>query len=144
MLFTQQEEARIQAAIRAAEQVTSGEVRVFIEDFCDRDHPVERAAEVFHLFGMFNTRQRNAVLIYIAEKSHHFAIWGDSGIHERVGFQFWDAEKKLLQDHLLHGQPCEGVCQVIAQIGDQLKIHFPADPTNNKNELPDEIIYGGL
>ena len=98
MLFTKEEEARIQAAIGAAEQVTSGEIRLFLEDFCDRDHPVDRAAEVFQLFGMFNTKQRNAVLIYIAEKSHLFAIWGDTGIHERVGFKFWDAEKELLQE----------------------------------------------
>jgi len=144
MFFTKEEESRILAAIRAAEQVTSGEIRLFVEDFCDRDHPVERAAEVFHLFGMFNTKQRNAVLLYIAEKSHHFAIWGDSGIHQQVGFQFWDAEKKLLQTYLQKEQACEGVCLVIEQIGEQLKTHFPADPNDNDNELPDEIIYGGL
>jgi uncharacterized membrane protein len=143
MLFTKEEEARIQAAIGAAEQVTSGEIRLFLEDFCDRDHPVDRAAEVFQLFGMFNTKQRNAVLIYIAEKSHLFAIWGDTGIHERVGFKFWDAEKELLQEYLLQEKACEGLCRVIEQIGDQLKKHFPADPKDNENELPDEIIYGG-
>lgn len=143
MLFTKEEEARIQAAIGAAEQVTSGEIRLFLEEFCDRDHPVERAAEVFQLFGMFNTKQRNAVLIYIAEKSHLFAIWGDTGIHERVGFQFWDAEKELLQEYLHQEKACEGLCLVIGQIGDQLKKHFPADPKDNENELPDEIIYGG-
>ena len=143
MIFTKEEEARILAAIRAAEQVTSGEIRLFVEDFCDRDHPVERAAEVFHLFGMFNTKQRNAVLLYIADKSHHFAIWGDSGIHERVGFQFWDAEKQLLREYLQQEKASEGVCRVIEQIGEQLRHHFPADPKDNDNELPDEIIYGG-
>ena len=143
MLFSQDEETRILNAIRAAEQRTSGEIRLFIEDFCDRDHPVERAAEIFQLFGMFNTKQRNAVLLYIAEKSHHFAIWGDSGIHERVGFQFWDAEKQLLKEHLLLEKACEGVCRLIEQIGEHLRHHFPADPKDNENELSDEIIYGG-
>ena len=42
MLFTKEEEARIVQAIRAAERRTSGEIRVFVEDFCDRDHPVAR------------------------------------------------------------------------------------------------------
>lgn len=142
MLFTPDEEARILDAIRAAERQTSGEIRLFVEDFCDRDQPVERAAEVFQLFGMFNTKQRNGVLIYLAEKSRMFAIWGDSGIHAKVGFQFWDAEKQLLRTHMQQEQACAGICQVIDQIGAQLARHFPADPNDNENELPDEIIYG--
>ncbi len=142
MLFTQDEEARIAAAISAAERGTSGEIRLFVEDFCLRDHPVERAAEVFQLFGMYNTKQRNAVLLYLAEKSRHFAIWGDTGIHERVGLQFWEAEKRLLREYLLRDEKAEGVCQVIQLIGEQLSRYFPTDDHHNENELPDDIIYG--
>lgn len=142
MLFTKEEEARILQAIGAAEQRTSGEIRLFVEDFCDSDHPVDRAASLFQSFGMFNTKQRNGVLIYLAEKSRMFAIWGDAGIHERVGFQFWDAEKQLLRAQLVAGNACEGICQVVTQIGEQLRHYFPADPHDNENELPDEIIYG--
>ena len=142
MLFTKEEESHIVEAIRAAERRTSGEIRVFVEDFCMSDYPVERAAEVFHLFGMFNTKARNGVLIYLAEKSHQFAIWGDAGIHEKVGFQFWDAEKQLLRDHLQRDEGVDGICRVIAQIGEQLRHHFPVDEDNDENELSDEIIYG--
>lgn len=142
MLFTPEEESRIAAAIGQAERLTSGEIRLFVEDFCDRDHPVERAEELFQLFGMFNTKQRNAVLLYVAEKSRMFAIWGDVGIHRRVGYQFWDAEKQLLRTHLQAGAACEGICRVIDQVGARLQEYFPADPDDNENELPDEIIYG--
>lgn len=143
MIFTKEEETRIVEAIRAAERRTSGEIRIFVEDFCERDHPVERAAEVFHLYGMFNTKAHNGVLIYLAEKSHQFAIWGDSGIHEHVGFQFWDAEKRLMREYLQRDKGAEGVCLVIEQIGEQLSAHFPvAEGHKNENELPDEIIYG--
>jgi uncharacterized membrane protein len=142
MLFTKEEEARITAAIRAAEQSTSGEIRVYVEDFCLRDHPVERAAELFHLFGMFNTQQRNAVLIYLADKSRHFAFWGDTGINDAVGFHFWTAEKQLFKEHLQRDLAADGLCAVIQQIGERLQAFFPADPNNNENELPDEIIYG--
>jgi uncharacterized membrane protein len=141
MIFTKEEEARITQAIRAAERRTSGEIRVFVEDFCQRDHPVERAAEIFHLHGMFNTKANNGVLIYLAEKSHQFAIWGDAGIHERVGFQFWEAEKRLLREHLQRDEGAQGICLVIEQIGEQLREHFPLDE-KDENELPDEIIYG--
>jgi uncharacterized membrane protein len=143
MLFTKEEEARIAEAIREAEQETTGEIRLFVEDFCLRDDPVERAAEVFQLFGMYHTAERNAVLIYLAEKSRHFAIWGDTGIHDRVGHQFWEAEKRLLRDHLQHDQGSEGVCLVVRQVGLQLQQYFPAQPgQKNDNELPDDVIYG--
>ena len=142
MLFTKEEEAQIISAIREAESRTSGEIRLFVEDFCMRDFPVERAEEVFQLFGMFNTKERNAVLIYLAEKSRHFAIWGDAGIHERVGFQFWEQEKKLLQEHFRLDEAAEGISLAIQLIGTRLSEYFPADENNNANELPDEIIYG--
>ena len=67
MLFSKEEETQIIAAIQQAERGTSGEIRLYVEDFCMRDFPVERAEEVFQLFGMFNTKARNAVLIYLAE-----------------------------------------------------------------------------
>lgn len=142
MLFTEEEERRITGAIQSVERRTSGEIRLFVEDFCLRDHPVERAVEVFQLFGMYNTQLRNAVLLYMAPQSRQFAIWGDTGIHEKVGFLFWETEKKLLRTHLQNDKACEGVCLVIEQIGKQLQQYFPADPANNENELPDDIIYG--
>ena len=142
MLFTKEEEASIVQAIRAAERRTSGEIRVYEEDDCTRDHQVERAAEVFHLFGMFNTQAHNGVLVYLAEKSHQFAIWGDTGIHERVGFQFWDKEKHLLREYLQRDEAADGVRAVVTQIGERLREHFPVDEDKDENELPDEIIYG--
>jgi uncharacterized membrane protein len=142
MLFSTTEEQEITAAIKLAERGTSGEIRLFVEDFCMRDHPVERAEEVFRLFGMFNTKERNAVLIYFAEKSRQFAIWGDTGIHEKVGYQFWDAEKHLLREHFQRDEKTEGVIQAVALIGSRLREHFPADEHEDDNELPDEIIYG--
>jgi uncharacterized membrane protein len=142
VLFTKEEETRIMAAIKQAEKGTSGEIRLFVEDFCLRDHPVERAEEVFQLFGMFNTKERNGVLLYLAEKSRHFAIWGDAGIHERVGFQFWEAEKKLIREHLQQDEAATGICKAVALIGDQLRANFPADDSQDHNELPDDIIYG--
>lgn len=141
-MFTQSEEARIVGAIQEAERGTSGEIRLYVEDFCLRDHPVERAEEVFHLFGMHNTQNHNAVLLYIAPKSRHFAIWGDIGIHQKVGFGFWEAEKQLLREHFRRDEAGEGVVQCIQLIGHQLQTHFPSDTLDGHNELPDDIIYG--
>lgn len=142
MLFNQDEEARIARAIRAAERGTSGEIRLYVEDYCQRDHPAERAQELFQLFGMYNTQNRNAVLIYLAEKSRQFALWGDAGIHEKVGNQFWEEEKKLLREYLQRDEAAEGVSKAILMVGDRLRQYFPNDEKTDINELPDEIIYG--
>ncbi len=141
MLFSKEEETLIVEAIRWAERKSSGEIRLFVEDFCYRDSPVERASEIFAQYGMFHTTDRNGVLIYIAEKSHQFAIWGDVGIHDKVGFSFWKAEKEIMREHFISERYAEGVCKVIKQISHQLEAHFPHGP-DDKNELPDEIIYG--
>lgn len=143
MIFSPTEESEILEAIRTAERNSTGEIRLYVEDFCLRDSPVERAEELFQLFGMFNTQQRNGVLIYLAEKSRHFAVWGDVGIHQAVGNSFWEAEKKLLREHLQNGQAAQGVRLAIEQVGERLRRFFPADPSaDNDNELPDDIIYG--
>jgi uncharacterized membrane protein len=143
MTFDPNEERTITQTIRDAERFTTGEIRVFVEPICERDHPVERAEEVFRLHGMFHTANRNGVLLYMAPLSRQFAIWGDSGIHEKVGNQFWEAEKKLLRTYLQRDEPAAGICAVVTQIGAQLQAHFPADPNDtNPNELPDDIIYG--
>ncbi len=142
MYLSPSEEQEVLNAIREAEHLTSGEIRLFIEDFCDKESPLERAVELFFAHGMAGTRDRNAVLIYLAPKSRQFAIWGDAGIHERLGYQFWEEEKHLLRVYLQQDKACDGLCAVITKIGEELHRYFPADSSDNPNELPDEILYG--
>jgi uncharacterized membrane protein len=142
MHFSQEEETRIVQAIKMAELRTSGEVRVYIERFCDHEDPVHRASELFTSNKMDQTRDRNGVLVYIARESRQFAIWGDSGIFARTGQRFWENERRLLRRYLQQDQSCDGICAVVQEIGDALHQHFPADKQDNPNELPDEIIYG--
>jgi uncharacterized membrane protein len=91
---------------------------------------------------MNETQDQNGVLIYIAHTSRRFAIWGDLNIHEKAGLLFWEKEKQLLRRYLQKDESCAGICTVIHEIGDILKINFPADKKNNPNELPNDIIYG--
>ena len=56
-------EGDIIEAIRKAEKNTSGEVRIHLEATSKID-PFERAAEVFDMLHMNNTKQSNGVLIY--------------------------------------------------------------------------------
>jgi uncharacterized membrane protein len=139
--FSEAETQLIVQAIQHAETQTSGEIRLFIESKCKGGNPLERAKEVFADLSMHQTQQRNAVLIYIASKDHKMAIYGDEGIHSAVGQQYWEAEYTLMKTHFSQKEYAIGLQQSILHIGEKLKAHFPYQ-SNDKNELPNEIVFG--
>ena len=140
--FPEKEQAQIVEAIRIAEMETSGEVRIFIESKNPYMDPLERAAEIFYKLKMQETEHRNGVLLYIAMKDHELALFGDEGIHKKVGSEYWkDAVKKMILE-FANQHISEGIVQCILQIGQTLKETFPYEATTDKNELPDHIVFG--
>jgi uncharacterized membrane protein len=140
--FNEEENRLVVKAIRHAEQRTSGEVRVFVESTCSWVDAIDRAAEVFFTLKMENTEQRNAVLVYVAIKDRQLAIFGDEGIHNKVGTEYWN---KLVAEMLATfsgNNYAKGIAECVIQIGDALYTNFPFDKTTDKNELPDEIVFG--
>ena len=138
--ITETQQQRIVEAIGAAERCTSGEIRVHIEPKCKSADPVKRAVKVFDALRIYQTRERNAVLIYLAYESRKFAIIGDCGINNRVPEGFWDEECDILLKSLKDGNAAEGICRVIARIGKNLAEYFPWTP-DDINEQSDEISY---
>lgn len=141
-LFSADESARIVEAIRKAEQQTSGEVRVFIESRCRFVDPLDRAAELFWNLKMDHTAHHNAVLLYVAVRDHQFAIFADTGIHKKLGNEFWQKEVAMMSRHFRENRYLEAILLVIGDIGNALHAHFPYDPTADKNELPDDLVFG--
>lgn len=136
------EKEQIVEAIRQAEQQTSGEIRVYTESRCRFVDPLDRAAEIFWGLKMDLTKDRNGVLVYVAMKDHQFAIIADQGIHEKVGQAFWNQEVAVMKTHFVNQHPAEAIVAVVNDIGHALKTHFPYDRTNDKNELPDDMVFG--
>ena len=141
-IFSAEENALVVNAIREAEMRTSGEIRVFVESRCKYVDPMDRALEIFASLKMFETDARNAVLIYIALKDRQMAVYGDSGIHERVGNAYWQNIVKLVLSEFNHEHYAEGIAACVKQVGESLHEHFPYNKEDDKNELPDEIIFG--
>lgn len=139
--FNPEEENRVVEAIRAAEKRTSGEIRVFVENRCRFVDPVDRAAEVFFGLKMENTQYRNGVLVYIAINDHQLAVFGDEGIHQRVGTEFWQQQVRKIISAFNVDQPVDGIIGIIGDIGDALVHHFPYE-REDRNELPDNIVFG--
>jgi uncharacterized membrane protein len=140
--FTESENARLVQAIRDAERLTSGEIRLYVESKCKYVNPMDRAAEAFHSLKMSETSQRNAVIVYIALDDQQFAILGDEGIHQKVGIDFWQHEANLLISYFSKGEIVEGLEACIREIGNSLCEHFPHQGSKDQNELPDDIVYG--
>jgi uncharacterized membrane protein len=141
--FSASEKERMVAAIRSSELKTSGEIRVFIEAYCTMGDAYSRAQEVFKTLKMEKTHHRNGVLLYIALDERVLAIHCDSGVYEQTGKPYWIDQVSLLTKHFKEKHYVEGIENSICQIGDLLATFFPFEP-GNKNELPDDIVFGDL
>lgn len=140
--FTKEEHQQILQAIHHAEKETSGEVRVYVESKCSYMDALDRAKEIFEKLKMYNTSEKNAVLIYVAVKDHQLAIFGDDGIHKKVGTDYWNRLVKQMTHHFHGNNFAEGIRQSIFEIGQDLQKYFPYHKYNDKNELPDDIEFG--
>jgi len=135
----QLDDSEIVRAINDAESKTSGEIRVFITDRqIGADDVVSRAASRFEKLGMTATRDRNAVLLYFAPRSHQFAIVGDKGVHEKLGDILWQEVASMIRGKLRDGRFTEAVVVGIKIAGDALARHFPRR-FDDRDELPNEV-----
>lgn len=140
--FTNEENHLVVKAIQHAEKNTSGEVRVFIESKCRWVDAIDRAAEVFFSLKMDKTEQRNAVLVYVAMKDRQLAVFGDAGIHEKVGDEYWNKVVAEMLSGFNSNNYAESIANCVTQIGQALQREFPYNKDTDKNELPDEIVFG--
>jgi len=140
-LLTDAEKQQLVQAIRNAERMTSGEIRVYVESRCKFVDPIDRAQEIFIRLGLEKTRLRNGVLLYFALKDKQYAIAGDIGIHEKVGQDFWKEKAQKMLAHFANDQLVTGIEACINEIGEALCIHFPHEG-DDINELPDDIVVG--
>jgi uncharacterized membrane protein len=140
MFFTDEEQLKIVAAIKAAENNTSGEIKVHIATSSQWEDVVKQAAAVFDKLDLEKTKQRNGVLIYIAKNDRQFAIWADKGINAVVPEGYWESTIDLMRSYMKVGQYAEGVIKGIHMIGVKLKVYFPIQG-DDVNELSNEISF---
>ena len=140
--FSAEEQQLIIESIRNAERMTSGEVRVFVESKCSYMDAIDRAAELFFQLEMQKTDDHNAVLVYVAMKDRQLAVFGDEGIHNKVGNEYWSTEVKKMISNFNRENYAAGIAEVVKDIGVALTKNFPFNNDTDKNELPDDIVFG--
>jgi uncharacterized membrane protein len=132
------EHDRIVQAIREAESKTSGEIRVFVQRGKLNGDPLSAAQKKFHQLGMHKTRDRNAVLVFVAPRAHKFAVIGDKAVHEECGEQFWQRLVEGMRMHFQTEKFTHALVEAVQEISKVLAAHFPKT-SRLANELPDEI-----
>ena len=140
--FSAKDKEQIVQAIRLAEKETSGEIRIYIESKNAYMDAIDRAGEIFFRLQMQKTDDRNAVIVYLAVKDHQLAVFGDEGIHAKVGQEYWNREVAQMISSFNKEDYAEGIRQCVADIGEALHKHFPFENDTDKNELPDDIVFG--
>lgn len=127
----------IVAAIREAEQTTSGEIRVFVSRKNIGDALASARME-FQRLGMMHTRHRNAVLLFVAPAAQKFAVVGDDAVHQHCGQEFWEEVAAEMSGHFAKGHFSDGIVHGIRRAGRMLAEKFPPQP-GDRNELPDRV-----
>jgi uncharacterized membrane protein len=133
------EHDRIVRAIQDAESKSSGQIRVHIQRGKLAGDPLVAAQKKFQSLKMHNTRDRNAVLVYVAPRAHKFAIVGDKAIHERCGEGLWQRLVDKMRGHFQNEKFTDALVEAIQEIGDVLATEFPSKKARSGNELPDEV-----
>src|SRR5919108_1744474 len=128
--LTKLEHDRIVEAIREAESKTSGEIRVLIQRGKLKNDPLLAAQKKFHRLGMHKTRERNAVLIFVAPRAHKFAVVGDEATHERCGDEFWQRVVERMREHFKMEKFSAAIVEAVKEIGSILARHFPKSWTD--------------
>ena len=140
ILSESQEQALIDA-IKQAELLTSGEIRIHIEQTTGKASARDRAKQWFGKLDMHNTAEKNGVLFYLAIQDRQLALWAGEGINEKVPVNFWQEIIDLMINEFKVGHFSEGLIVGIERTGKALGDFFPRKD-DDVDELSNEISKG--
>ena len=135
----------IEEAIEASETKHRAEIRVTIEVALDLKDLLrlkttrERALELFAELGVWNTNERNGVLIYVLLADHRVEIVADRGLDRHVEQEEWEAIAKVIDDHFRERRFEAGAVAGVHAVSALLERHFPAQGAD-RNELGDRPV----
>jgi putative membrane protein len=98
----------------------------------------ERAVRHFMESGVYNTKDRTGILIFISNLEHRVELLADKGINEKIPQEKWNAVVSHIVDGFKSGRMVENLTHSIAQCGEMLAEHYPIQP-DDVNELKDDI-----
>jgi putative membrane protein len=114
--------------------------RVFLTTL-RRDSEVRHYAEsMFLRRELFNTRDRNGILVLVCLFEHKVEILADTGLHGRVGEPQWRSVIARMAPALRAGRIAEALLQGLARLDEILREKGPEPQADTTNELRDRPI----
>jgi putative membrane protein len=98
----------------------------------------ERAVRYFMESGVYNTKDRTGILIFISALERRVELLADRGISEKIPREKWDGIVRNITAGINKNKLAEHLSQSIRECGDLLAEHFPIQP-DDINELGDDI-----
>jgi len=100
-----------------------------------------RAFQLFAERGLYATRGRTALLIFVSELERRVVLLGDHAIHSELGQTGWDAQVEILLRNIRAGEAKRGLLEVLEQLEPHLASVAPR-AADDVNELPDAVLRG--
>lgn len=98
-----------------------------------------RALRHFVESGVYATRDRTGILIFISWMEHEVRIIADKGISDKIDQATWNTLAETIASGVRDGKPAAALLKAIRECGTILARHFPADSVN-ENELVDGLV----
>jgi uncharacterized membrane protein len=121
------DKAALDSAVREASHGTSGEIRVVVLPRF-RGSLVKMAERLAQHLNMTSLPHRNGVLILVDPARRTFFVWGDAGVHARLGAAFFKAVSESISELFRAGDFTGGLRHGVETLGRALAEHFPPRP----------------
>jgi uncharacterized membrane protein len=135
----------IEREIRTGERLHGGEVRFAVEAALPLSAlwrgatARDRAVDLFSALRMWDTSERNGVLIYLLLADRGVEIVADRGVHALAGARHWDHVCRRMQRDFRHGSYERGAAGGVRMVTRMLARHYPP-LAGRPNELPDKVV----
>lgn len=147
---------RLRRRVAASEGRHTGEVRICVEGALPMSYlwrhwrdraPIEqilreRALMQFAKLGVWDTTERNGVLIYLNLAEHAIELVADRGLSAHVSPAEWAAMVQHLGEALRAGRVEDGLTGALEEVSAALVRHYPAPQAADgarPNQLPDTV-----
>ena len=114
-------------------------VRYVVPKKSQRRSVHHRAKLSFLENGVYKTRDRSGILIFISALERRVEILADEGIHNRVGVDGWQKYLSQIIEGIRDGCAGDRIVDTLGSIGQELADAFPPRP-DDENELTDAVV----
>jgi putative membrane protein len=112
--------------------------RVIIPEKIKKRNVRERAMRHFAESGVYETRERTGILIFISLLEQRVELIADKGINEKIEQKKWNDIVHNILDSIKNGNWVKGLSESIESCGELLAEHFPIQ-SDDKNEMNDDL-----